>query len=131
MAGVGIGFVADLSSLASLTFVAHRRLPYRRMLVLTGFLLGLVLLVMVGRAGAGDAARELAADHARGARSQRIIPNWMGLWFAVFPTVETLTAQMLAAVLVVGWYLLARAPVDQRVAIELITQWPRRRAGSS
>ena len=41
----------------------------------------------------------------------------MGLWFAVFPTVETLTAQMLAAVLVLGSYVMARAQVDQRVAI--------------
>ena len=47
MSGVAIGF--SLTCLVGiLTFVAHRRLPYRRMLVLTGFLLGLVLLVMVG-----------------------------------------------------------------------------------
>jgi high-affinity iron transporter len=32
----------------------------------------------------------------------------MGLWFAVFPTVETLTAQVLAAALVVGSFFLAR-----------------------
>jgi high-affinity iron transporter len=32
----------------------------------------------------------------------------MGLWFAVFPTVETLTAQLLAAALVVGSFFLAR-----------------------
>src|SRR5467141_2757460 len=33
---------------AVLTFFAHRRLPYRRMLILTGVVLGVVLLVMVG-----------------------------------------------------------------------------------
>src|SRR5271165_2252223 len=33
---------------AVLTFVAHHRLPYRKMLVLTGIMLGFVLLVMVG-----------------------------------------------------------------------------------
>ena len=32
----------------------------------------------------------------------------MGLWFAVFPTVETLVAQVIAAVLVVGSYFAAR-----------------------
>jgi len=32
----------------------------------------------------------------------------MGLWFAVFPTVETLIAQLIAAVLVVGSYYAAR-----------------------
>jgi hypothetical protein len=32
----------------------------------------------------------------------------MGLWFAVFPTTETLIAQFVAAVLVVGSYYAAR-----------------------
>jgi high-affinity iron transporter len=32
------------------------------------------------------------------------MPPWMGLWFAVFPTVETLVAQFIAAVLVIGSY---------------------------
>jgi hypothetical protein len=32
----------------------------------------------------------------------------MGLWFAVFPTVETLVAQLIAAVLVIGSYYAAR-----------------------
>jgi len=32
----------------------------------------------------------------------------MGMWFAVFPTVETLVAQLIAAVLVIGSYFAAR-----------------------
>jgi high-affinity iron transporter len=32
----------------------------------------------------------------------------MGLWFSVFPTVETLAAQAVATVLVVGSYFAAR-----------------------
>jgi high-affinity iron transporter len=32
------------------------------------------------------------------------IPGWIGLWFAVFPTVEGLVAQALAAALVLGSY---------------------------
>ena len=32
------------------------------------------------------------------------IPGWVGLWFAVFPTVEGLVAQLLAAALVLGSY---------------------------
>ena len=35
------------------------------------------------------------------------LPGWVGLWFAAFPTVETLTAQILAAALVLGSYFLA------------------------
>jgi high-affinity iron transporter len=36
------------------------------------------------------------------------IPGWMRLWFAVFPTVETLVAQLIAAVLVIGSYFAAK-----------------------
>jgi high-affinity iron transporter len=32
----------------------------------------------------------------------------MGLWFAVFPTVQTLVAQLFAAVFVIGSYVLAQ-----------------------
>ena len=35
------------------------------------------------------------------------IPGWMGLWHALFPTVESLAAQALAAAHVIGTYLVA------------------------
>jgi high-affinity iron transporter len=104
--GVSIG-LALTTIVGILTFVAHRRLPYRRMLVFTGVMLGLVLLVMVGeQAQEMQLARWLPTTPI--ASLQRVIPGWMGLWFAVFPTVETLAAQLLAAALVVGSFLLAR-----------------------
>ena len=66
-----------------LTFVAHRRLPYRRMLVFTGDMRGLVLLVMVGeQVQEMQFARWLSTTPV--AYLQRVIPDWMGLWFAVF-----------------------------------------------
>jgi high-affinity iron transporter len=37
-----------------------------------------------------------------------LIPSWMGLWFSVFPTVETLSAQTLAGILVFGSYVTAQ-----------------------
>jgi high-affinity iron transporter len=90
-----------------LTFIAHRRLPYRRMLVFTGIMLGLVLLVMVGeQVQEMQLARWLPTTPV--GYLQRVIPDWMGLWFAVFPTVESLVAQILAGLLVVGSYFLAR-----------------------
>jgi hypothetical protein len=36
------------------------------------------------------------------------VPPWVNMWFAVFPTYETMVAQLLAAVLVVGSYYAAR-----------------------
>jgi high-affinity iron transporter len=35
------------------------------------------------------------------------VPYWMGLWLGVFPTVETLVAQLGSVVFVVGSYLVA------------------------
>ena len=43
---------------AILNFVAHRRLPYKKMLVVTGIMLGVVLLVMVG-----EQAQEMQVAH--------------------------------------------------------------------
>jgi high-affinity iron transporter len=92
---------------AALTFVAHRKLPYRKMLVLTGVMLGFVLLVMVG-----EQAQEMQmAGWIRTTQIDslaKIIPGWMGLWFSIFPTAQTLLAQAIAAVLVVGSYFAAR-----------------------
>lgn len=92
---------------AVLTFVAHQRLPYRKMLVLTGIMLGFVLLVMVG-----EQAQEMQLAQwiptTRIEPLAGVIPAWMGLWFSVFPTVETMVAQLLAAVLVIGCYLAPR-----------------------
>ena len=68
-----------------LTFIAHRRLPYRRMTVLTGVMLGLVMLFMVG-----EQAQEMQLANwlptTPIATLSRVISEWMRLWFAIFPT---------------------------------------------
>lgn len=92
---------------AALTFVAHRKLPYKKMLVLTGIMLGAVLLVMVGeQAQEMQLAHWLPTTQIQGLAN--VIPAWMGLWFSVFPTVQTLTAQAIAGLLVIGSYFVAR-----------------------
>src|SRR6266852_2820648 len=92
---------------AVLTFVLQQRLPYRKMLITTGILLGVVLLVMVG-----EQAQEMQLAHWISttpiASLVPMIPRWMGMWFSVFPTYETLIAQFIAAVLVIGSYYAAR-----------------------
>jgi high-affinity iron transporter len=104
--GVAVG-LAFTAAVGGLTFIANRRLPYKKMLIVTGILLGLVLLVMVGEqaqemqlAGWLPTTTVPSLSHA--------IPTWVGLWFAVFPTVQTLTAQLLAAAFVLGSYVAAR-----------------------
>src|SRR5881227_1248627 len=88
---------------AVLTFILQRRLPYRKMLITTGILLGVVLLVMVG-----EQAQEMQLAHwistTEISSVKKYMPPWMGLWLAVFPTVETIIAQLIAGVLVVGSY---------------------------
>jgi high-affinity iron transporter len=112
--GVGLG-VALTVVVGVLTFAFQSRLPYRRMLVATGVLLGFVLLVMVG-----ESVQELQLAgwlpvHPLGVS----FPGFVGLWFAVFPTVEGIAAQLLAAGLVIGSYF---------VAEEIRIRRPRRRA---
>ena len=106
--GVVLG-VLGAGIVAVFTFVIHRHLSYRRMLVATGVLLGGVLLVMVGEeAQEMQLARWLPTTEIP--RLLGTIPPWMALWLSVFPTVETLSAQALACLLVVGSYLLAQMP---------------------
>ena len=97
---------------AMLTFVAHTRLPYRRMLVSTGVMLGFVLLIMVG-----EQAQEMQLANwlptTKIAALEHIVPDWMGVWFSIFPTVETLVAQLLAAILVIASYYAARRQASQ------------------
>lgn len=94
--------------IAALTFIAHRHLPYRKMLVVTGIMLGLVLLVMVGEEGQEmQLAGWLSVTGVP--RLSHVLPASCGLWFSIFPTVETLSAQALACLLVVGSYFFARS----------------------
>ena len=104
--GAALGLILT-GMVAALTFVANRRLPYRKMLIVTGIMLGGVLLVMVG-----EQAQEMQLAHwiptTTLAGLAPFIPAWAGLWFSVFPTVQTLAAQAIAGALVVGSYFYAR-----------------------
>ncbi len=104
--GALLGLVLS-GMVALLTFVLQQRLPYRKMLITTGVLLGVVLMVMVG-----EQAQEMQLahwiSHTEIPWLANALPAWLGMWFAVFPTYETLIAQGLAAILVVGSYFAAR-----------------------
>ncbi len=97
--GMAIGLVLTLV-VAALTFMAHRKLPYKKMLVVTGVLLGVVLLVMVG-----ESVQEMQQAGWIATTSVGFpLPGWLGLWFSVFPNVQSLAAQALAAAVVIGSY---------------------------
>jgi len=103
--GVLVG-LALTAIVALITFAANRSLPYKKMLVFTGVMLGAVLLVMVG-----EEAQEMQLAGwlpTTPIRELQGLPAWLGLWLAVFPTVETLGAQALAALLVLGSFFVSR-----------------------
>ena len=100
--GVAVGLALTIVA-GAITFSAQHRLPYRKMLVATGILLGFVLLVMVG-----ESVQELQLAGWLPTTSIGVsFPGFVGLWFATFPTVEGLTAQFAAAGVVIGSYLVA------------------------
>jgi high-affinity iron transporter len=89
---------------AVLTFALQRKLPYKKMLIATGVLIAVVLVVMVGQT-----ARTMQGTGWLPITPAPFdVPYWAGLWFGVFPTWETLIAQVAAFVFVIGSYFLAQ-----------------------
>jgi high-affinity iron transporter len=74
------------------------------MLVVTGVMLGVVLVVMVG--GSARTMQDVGWLSRTPLGLQ--FPDWWARWFELVPTWETLGAQALAASLVVGSYFAAR-----------------------
>jgi high-affinity iron transporter len=100
--GVAIG-LAGTAAVGVATFLLQQKLPYKRMLVVTGVLLGVVLVVMVG-----GSARTLQDVGWLSSTSIGVeFPGWWGRWFEVVPTWETVGAQCLAALVIVGSYFAA------------------------
>jgi high-affinity iron transporter len=121
--GAALGLALTLG-VAVLTFVLQRKLPYKKMLIATGGLIGLVLVVMVGQ----------TARTMQGTGWLPItpldwdIPSSLGLWFGIFPSVETIGAQVAAVVFVLGSYALAtelKVKRPQRRAARNVAEAPR------
>lgn len=100
--GVGIG-LAGTAVVGVLMFWLHRKLPYRRMLVATGVLVGVVLVVMIGGTAATFQDLGWLPRHA----TPFEVPGWMGAWFEMYSTWEGLGIQLLAGLFVIGSYHLA------------------------
>jgi high-affinity iron transporter len=101
--GVAIG-LAGTAAVGVATFFLQQKLPYKRMLVVTGVMLGVVLVVMVG--GSARTMQDVGWLSRTPLGVQ--FPDWWARWFELVPTWETLGAQALAASLVVGSYFAAR-----------------------
>ena len=111
MQGVLLGLLGT-AGVGVFTFHLQTRLPYKRMLVITGVLIGGVLLVMVGNTIHTMQAVGWLPISPVGSLS---LPYWMGLWLGIFPTWETICGQSAAALFVTGSYFLAEHQQTQRV----------------
>ncbi len=98
--GVALGCLFT-AAVGVLTFALHQRLPYKRLLIITGVMLVAVLFVMVGE--------EIQEMQLAGWISTTPIgvhfPGWAGQWFSLFPNVQTIAAQLTAVMIVLGSYL--------------------------
>jgi high-affinity iron transporter len=112
--GTGLGLLLTFGVAAAI-FIFQQKLPYKKMLIFTGVMIGVVLIVMVGQT-----ARTMQGTGWLPITSIDVdLPYWLGLWFGVFPTVETMLAQLVAAVFVIGSYFVAQ---------EVRVKRPRRKA---
>src|SRR6059058_435932 len=109
--GVALG-LAGTAIVGVLTFWLHHKLPYKKMLVLTGAMLGIVLVVMIGGTAATFQDLGWLPQHPL----PFALPQWLGAWFEVYPTYETIAIQILAALFVVGSYVLAKHMLVRRPA---------------
>jgi high-affinity iron transporter len=102
LAGVGLGLVAT-GIVGLITFRLEQRLPYKRMLIVTGVLITFILFEITG-----NTARSMQGVGWLPVHTLNIdFPLWMGTWLGVYPTVETLGAQLLAVLFVIGSYFAA------------------------
>ncbi|MGC8952222.1 FTR1 family iron permease [Chloroflexus sp.] len=101
--GVGLGLA--LTSLVGVAvFVMQAKLPHKKMLIVTGILIGAVLLQMVGHTvNILQVIGWLPIHPIR----QLELPYWSGFWFGLYPTWEGIGLQLAAAVFVIGSYYLA------------------------
>jgi high-affinity iron transporter len=81
------------------------------MLVVTGILIGLVLVTMVGNTvHVMQVVGWLPITPIRGI----LFPAWLGVWFGVFPTWQGLFLQIGSAAFVIGSYYLAEFQASRR-----------------
>jgi high-affinity iron transporter len=115
--GVAIGALFTAAA-GMLTFALHQRLPYKRLLVITGVMLLFVLVVSVGEQ---VNEMQLAGWIGTTEITWLHIPAWMGTWFSLFNNWETFIGQAIALLIVLGSY----------VGAQYMRVWRPRRRGQA
>lgn len=109
-----MGVAAALTAVCLVGFITFRlqvNLPYKKMLVVTGILIGVVLLQMVGKTvHVFQVVGWLPISPIAGLTA----PYWLGMWFGVYATWQGLALQIAAAAFVIGSYYLAEWVTHRR-----------------
>ena len=100
--GVAIGLTA-MGIVGFLTFKLESKLPYKKLLVVTGVLIAFVLFTMVGTTVRVMQGVGWLPIHPIDAQ----FPLWIGNWLGIYPSWETLAAQVLSITFVIGSYFAA------------------------
>lgn len=100
--GVLIGLTA-MGIVGVLTFKLESKLPYKKMLIVTGVLIAFVLFTMVGTTVRVMQGVGWLPIHPIDIE----IPLWMGNWLGIYPSWETIGAQVFAIAFVIGSYFAA------------------------
>ena len=130
--GVALGF-AGVVGVFLLVIALERKLPHKRMLVATGVLITVVLVALVGQ----TVQTMQAVGWLPVSPASVELPYWSGVWLGVYPTWEGLTAQVGAALFVVGSYVVAEALrarkrrriIERDVRADAVSGRPPRRDG--
>jgi len=108
--GVGTVLLGVIIALAAVVLVGaivfrlQKNLPYMKILIITGVMIGAVLLQMVGSTvHIMQVVGWLPIHPIQGAA----FSYWLGTWFGVYPTWEGISLQLAALIFVVGSYYLA------------------------
>lgn len=104
--GVALGLAAT-AVVGVLTLVLQQKLPHKKMLMVTGVMIAVVLVTMVGQTvHTLQLVGWLPISPIRGAETW---PAWIGVWLGIHGTWQGIIAQLIAVVFVFGSYFLAEA----------------------
>jgi high-affinity iron transporter len=107
--GIAIGLAGTLA-VGFVTFKLERKLPYKKMLIATGVLIGLVLAVMVGTTVHSLQGLGWLGSTPTGFTLQ----PWWGQWLGAYATWQGIGAQLAALLAVYGSYAAARQVQGRR-----------------
>ncbi len=101
--GIAIGLAATVA-VGVVVMALERKLPHKKMLIVTGMMITWVLVVLVGQTvQVMEKVGWLPVTPIQGLH----LPYWTGIWLGLYPTWEGLGAQAAAAVFVIGSYIAA------------------------